>query len=291
MPNTILVGVDGSPSSLMAVDWAVREATLRGGVVRLLFGRQLPAVVESYSRDQERADLYQRMLREAENRAREQDGSVPVSSEMVFESPAHMLTEPRPGVGRIVVGVRGRGGFPELTIGSVAYQVAAHANVPVTVVGTEPQSEGGEIVVGVDGSRRGDAALAEAFEAAALYNADVRAVHAERLPTDPMVGDLPTYPPSRGPLYTERENMVLGALASWKEKYPQVQVTSEVEWDDAVHALSEASRGARLLVVGARGRRGFAFLALGSVSHGVLHHACCPVTVVHGGDSPSRRAE
>lgn len=67
------------------------------------------------------------------------------------------------------------------------------------------------------------------------------------------------------------------------QKHPQVSVRRAVVRDAAAKALVAASAGAQLVVVGSRGRGNAVGLLLGSVSHGVLHDAHCPVAVVRPG--------
>jgi nucleotide-binding universal stress UspA family protein len=69
-------------------------------------------------------------------------------------------------------------------------------------------------------------------------------------------------------------------LAGWSEKYPDVPVQRLVTRHRPAATLIEQSAHAQLVVVGSRGRGGFAGLLLGSVSHALLHHAACPVAVV-----------
>ena len=75
-------------------------------------------------------------------------------------------------------------------------------------------------------------------------------------------------------------------LASWSDKYPDVPVEAIVLRGHPAEALVRAGhlieRRPGLIVVGSRGRGGFAGLVLGSTSHGVIAHAECPVAVVHG---------
>lgn len=78
------------------------------------------------------------------------------------------------------------------------------------------------------------------------------------------------------------ERLLAEALAGRQERYPGAVVEHRVVHGRAREALSEPSRSAQLLVVGARERGGFAGLFLGPVGQALLHHAHCPVVVVRG---------
>jgi len=80
----------------------------------------------------------------------------------------------------VVIGDRGLGGVAGLLIGSVAFALAAGGSCPVVIVRGQTDATDGPVVVGVDGSPISEAALAFAFEAAALRGAPLLAVHAWR---------------------------------------------------------------------------------------------------------------
>jgi nucleotide-binding universal stress UspA family protein len=78
----------------------------------------------------------------------------------------------------------------------------------------------------------------------------------------------------------DEARLLAEVIAGWHAKYPDVVVRREVTHAGPRKALIEATHQAQLVVVGTRGRGGFAGLLLGSVSQAVLHHAACPVAVV-----------
>ncbi|WP_246042632.1 universal stress protein [Streptomyces globosus] len=79
------------------------------------------------------------------------------------------------------------------------------------------------------------------------------------------------------------QRLLAEALSGHRERYPEVNLHARTVRGRTWPTLSEASGHAQLIVVGARGRGGFAGRLLGSVSQAVLHHANCPVTVVRSG--------
>jgi nucleotide-binding universal stress UspA family protein len=193
-----------------------------------------------------------------------------------------MLVEESEHADTVVVGSRGSGGFADLVIGSTTLHVASQARCPVVAVPAPPDDAEPRhgVVVGVDGSELSESAIEFALGVASDVNEPLVALHAW---TDPArLGPgvmLPlVYDPA---LVADEEGLVLAeSMAGWAEKYPDVRIENKVRRGHAVHALITEARHARLLVVGSRGR-GSVRSMIGSVSHGVLHHATGPVAVVH----------
>jgi nucleotide-binding universal stress UspA family protein len=135
----------------------------------------------------------------------------------------------------------------------------------------------GRIVVGVDGSDGSKAALRWAVGQAEFTGAKVEAVAAWEYPATygwaPMYSDDETLPELTKKQVSETVRDTLGTEAA-----DLIGVT--VTEGQSAHVLLTSSAGADLLVVGRRGRGGFAGLLLGSVSQHCVHHASCPVVVV-----------
>ncbi|MFJ1976986.1 universal stress protein [Streptomyces albogriseolus] len=290
MSGLVVVGVDGSASSLGAVEAAAREARWRGAGLRVVHAFLWPAMHVPRGRsplgppEGEPHNRVEHLVAEAVARARDTAPGVEVSHVVVTGEPVTVLEAQSRAADLVVVGSRGMGGFVGLLIGSTAVHLAAHGRCPVLVV-REGGDEKGPVVVGVDGSAAGERAIAFAFAEASLRGAPLRAIHAWTLwnaPPSELHEGADTYVAMPEGVAEAEERLVSEALAGCRERYPGVSVESRALRGQTREALIEASRSARLLVVGARGRGGFAGLMLGSVSQAVLHHAHCPVAVVRG---------
>jgi nucleotide-binding universal stress UspA family protein len=138
------------------------------------------------------------------------------------------------------------------------------------------------IIVGVDGSDHSQAALKWAYEEAAHHGASLNVVAAWRapvLPQSPPYGSLPpegydTQPGNDALALLER------LVADLEVRTPAVDMQTSIEEGNPAKVLIERSKGADLMVVGSRGRDGFAGMLLGSVSQHLVAHAHCPVTIV-----------
>jgi nucleotide-binding universal stress UspA family protein len=289
----VVVGIDGSPSASRAAVWAAREAVLLRRPLTLVYAYEWPAD-EGPGRTAFRANpIYREAFlgyaRErigwATERVRNAVPEVHLTAELVVGRPVTVLTERSAQAALVVLGSRGFGGVSGLLLGSVAIGLVSHAHCPVVIVREDerhPENEvsieaGAPVVVGIDGSPMSEAALAYAFGSASVHGAPLVAVHAWRL--DAEDSRLVPYI-NLDTVCEEEEALAAEQLAGWADKYPDVPVRRMVVNDRPSRALLQQSSGARLLVVGARGRGGMAGLLLGSTSQALIHRAACPVAVV-----------
>ena len=129
----IVVGVDGSDESLVALDWALSEAKVRGAaleVVHTYMPNLSEAAVGTEPSPREAEELLRKMV---EPTAGAYPG-VPVTALAVEGPSARTLLDTAAGATLLVVGSRGRGGFAGLMLGSVSQQVVHHATCPVVIV-------------------------------------------------------------------------------------------------------------------------------------------------------------
>jgi nucleotide-binding universal stress UspA family protein len=140
------------------------------------------------------------------------------------------------------------------------------------------------IVVGVDGSEGGGAALTYAAREAGLRKARLRIVSAWEIPPAVYAGGLaPALDQETIDGFGEgAKRVVQEAIAQVKELEPSVETEGRVAEGQAADVLLQEAKEADLIVVGNRGLGGFSSLLLGSVSHSVVQHAPSPVTVVRG---------
>ncbi|WP_175412490.1 universal stress protein [Streptomyces sp. TRM64462] len=290
MSGLIVVGVDGSESSLTAVEAAAQEARWHGVGLHVVHAFMWPAMhpppgpAPLGPPGGGLRDVVERLVTEAVERARAVAPEVDVTQAVVTGGPLPVLEELSRTAELVVVGSRGTGGFVGLLAGSTAVHLAAHGRCPVMVV-REPPDPAGPVVLGVDGSPAGRKAVDFAFAEAALREAVLVAVHAYtpwNAPLPPPQDPSLPYANAPGALAESEEDLLAQVLAGHRERYPDVRVEQRVVRGGTREALIEASGSAQLLIVGARGRGGFTGLLLGSVSQAVLHHAHCPVTVVRG---------
>ena len=285
----ILVGVDGSAPSELALQWAIAEAKQRDWPLRLVCSYSLPSFTAA-SLDGGYAALDDRTIRSSAQGildsavAKVSEHGVRVVAELETGDAAGALIEASRSASLAVVGTRGGGGFTDRLLGTVSTAVPAHAHCPVVVVPLRSETATvlappRKIVVGVDGSPSARIALARAVEEALLWGADLTAVAA--VPLSQGGGALSWLPAA-----IDREQVLADVEAGLEVMVHEavgdsgLQVKRHALDGTGSWLLAEFSTAVDLVVVGSRGRGGFAGMLLGSTSQSVLHHASCPVLVV-----------
>ncbi|OQQ14682.1 universal stress protein [Streptomyces sp. M41(2017)] len=291
MDLPLVVGVDGSESSMRAVDWATDEAALRGLPLRLVYASlweryEGAALAEGLGRSSEQI-MADTIVEVATQRAHRRNVDVKITAEVLPEDAVSLLLTEGFGATALILGSRGRSGIAERLLGSVSLTVAARAHCPVIVLrgSHDNQARAGRhqrVVLGVADPAHGEAATRFAFQEAAERGVPLEAIRAWRCPAHEST-DHPLMSGEPARLHEQAAVDILdAALHTAAADHPGVEVHRRTAEGPARKVLLEASTDADLLVVGVRrhephGRVG---MQLGRVAHAALHHSACPVAVV-----------
>ncbi|MDA8435963.1 MAG: universal stress protein [Actinomycetales bacterium] len=279
----IVVGVDGSPGSVGAVDWAAAEAHRRGAGLELLYAEvPTPPVVgmEPGPVAPVTAETAPSFLTEARDRVLLAWPGLDVRTVPMVGGPASSLITASADADLLVVGAHGRSMIARLLLGSVGHHVATHATCTAVVVRGEGHGATAPVAVGIDDSPTSRYALEVAFEEASLRGVPLVVFHAWQ---DLPITGYGVWAPPPGvtdELRAAGEELVATALQGWPEKYPDVEVHTRVEHNHPVTAVVEESAHAQLVVLGAHGRGHVAGMDFGSVPSAAVREAACPVMVV-----------
>lgn len=260
----IVVGVDGTTTSLRAVGWATHEARTRH--LPLTIAHAAPYATDGDGR-RRAAAILQRAFTVA--RRAGCDG-VAIHTESVDGPILGSLREMAAGSVLLVVGMMD-GDVEDALLGSHALALAGHTRCPLVVVRGEVDTTtpGRPVVLGVADAAADAAAVTVAFGAAHVHATRLVAVHAGSEPGD--------------------TRALASALAPWRARFPEVGIELAVESGPPVEVLVDRARGALLAVVGTHGRGLPGRALLGSTSRALLRSGPCPVCVVPGESTAADR--
>jgi nucleotide-binding universal stress UspA family protein len=287
-PDIVVVGTDGSDRSFGAVEWAAREAMIRGAALRIVSVPVLPRLM-SWQREPKGtpdtvAGMLVRSARDALAVAAEHAADVApglaVQTALKPGPSAGGLVDASADASMLVVGSRGVGGFAALLLGSVSRHVATRADCPVVVVREKTLAVHHQVVVGVRDLDQ-PAAIGFAFAEASLRKARVRAVHAWQLFLPEMRLTGTERPGAAAEEVTaELSEWLAGLLSFWREKYPEVDVVEEVVHASPGRVMAASSANADLIVLGRNTSGDSSHTGADPVIHAVLNHAHAPVAIV-----------
>ncbi len=279
--NVVVCGVDGSEASYNALDWAAQEARTRRAQLEILCCHEQPTFTAHQGTGETRGGISEDNARRILDKsvARLRGCGVEITPVLDAADPTTSLIKRSKHVARIVIGARGgSGGFADRLMGSVASAVSARAYCAVVIVPATPVEAVlpvKHIVCGFDGSEASKLALGLAIREAVRWNAKLSCVSAVSFAGT-------TWLPGADYHQEVLDDVRSGlreAVASASEGY-DVDVRCHAIEGKAASLLTEFSTAVDLVIVGTRGRGGFAGLLLGSTSQAVIQHAASPTIIV-----------
>ncbi|MDX3458594.1 universal stress protein [Streptomyces sp. ME02-8801-2C] len=287
MELPLVVGVDGSDASLVAVDWAVDEAARLGLPLRLVYAslweRYEGAVPPDGSETSSEQVMAEHVVQAATERARRRNPDVKVTAEIQPEEAIEALLHAGNNASVLVTGSRGRNELTGLLLGSVSLALAGRAHCPVIVVRGDKAGLAGaheRILLGLGDPATSGEAVWFAFREAEARGCTLDVVRAWRCPAHESA-DHPLLAGEPAHRHEQQASALLDTLLhDAVTDRPGVQLRRATVGGPARKVLLNRSAAADLLIIGARRRHSHYGLQLGRVAHTLLHHAQCPVAVV-----------
>jgi nucleotide-binding universal stress UspA family protein len=269
----IVVGTDGSAQAARAVEWAAREAVLRGAPLRIVSAAEMPPRMSAPAPDTGVETVATHLIGDRDRAlAAGASAALAAAPELLIDTdpvdgaPAQAVADSGSGAQLLVVGSDGHGSFAAMTLGSVSRYAAVHASCPVAVFRDATAATDRLVVVGIRSPQDCGPALAFAFEEAHLRKAALLAVHAWQ------------FPDSRAA--EEAAGKLDDVLNDCRGGYPDVDASRDVVHGHPGKVLADLSARADLVVLGRHSTNGRLAPGPARVIHAVLSHASGSVAIV-----------
>jgi nucleotide-binding universal stress UspA family protein len=281
--HRLVVGFDGSASSLNAIEWAASEAETRGAGVRVITSYSMEPLTDfasgatdsGFDMTEIEAGCRDR-LQEATAKVFTRHPGVDHEIETVRSNAGMALLDEADHADLIVVGSTGAGAFTRFLLGSTTGALLASSPCPVVVVPTEAPAPTGRIVVGTDGSEHAEHAVRWAADEADRRGAELVIVHGWKRGyhlTIEGVDRADDLAPVDAELILDRAVEATRAVSG-------ASIEGRLVEGNVTDTLLEHSTAADLLVVGSRGRGGFRAMLFGSTATAAATHSHCPAVIV-----------
>ncbi len=278
-----IVGVDGSPNSLRALEWAAQLATKTGATVTALHAWEFPFAAIWPAPVGIAVPSAEAIAGASEKALTTSISDIRVKYPVVIEEavyegmPATVLLQAteQQNADLLVVGTRGRNSMSQVLFGSISRRVVTHATCPVVVLTSEaPLDRSDRVVVGFDGSPCSTSALRWALD---LDTPDLDVVYAWHIPAG-FAMDGTVMPPMDLEDSAERHLATLLRAACTSAELRRIR--SHVLAGDPRSVLTHSEFDPGLIVIGARGHGGFTGAIIGSVTTHVALHSPVAVAVI-----------
>lgn len=283
----LVVGFDGSDSSIAALHWAAQEASLRNAAVTVIasFAMSPPiddglglgsAGVAAAAAAEELAEWTRDELATRVHEAFADHVAVGHDYHAVAARPGSALRTAGDDADLVVVGRSGAGAIGRLLLGSVTTELLAHGPCPVAVIPATTSPATGGVLVGTDGSEHSKRAVRWAVDEADRRATTLTVAHCWKAPHRVAADGS-----DRGDSLRKVDaEIILDEAIEAARDVSGGDIEPRLVKGGTVDSLVELSAAHDLIVLGSRGRGGFASMLLGSVAHAVAAHSSCPTVVV-----------